>query len=192
VSALVRLCFVSYKSFICRLYSLSSYYRVCICNLMFSRKGKVSLWDNNSDSLCRSFKTFSLLNGFSQEYERLSNRGHFTIFRFVCFWRESPQWAKASLLSRFLDRTQRRTTINRTSLDESSARGRDLYLTTHNTHNRQTSRPPVEFELTISAGERPQTYALDCAVTGTGNIARSIDKILWKVQIKVPMQALVR
>ena len=29
--------------------------------------------------------------------------------------------------------------------------------------------PPVGFEPTISAGERPQTYALDCAATGTGN-----------------------
>jgi len=28
--------------------------------------------------------------------------------------------------------------------------------------------PPVEFEPTISAGERPQTYALDRAATGTG------------------------
>ena len=29
--------------------------------------------------------------------------------------------------------------------------------------------PPVGFELTISAGERPQTYALDRAATGTGS-----------------------
>jgi len=28
--------------------------------------------------------------------------------------------------------------------------------------------PPVEFEPTISAGERPQTYVLDHAATGTG------------------------
>jgi len=28
--------------------------------------------------------------------------------------------------------------------------------------------PPVGFEPTISAGERPQTYALDCAGSGTG------------------------
>ena len=28
--------------------------------------------------------------------------------------------------------------------------------------------PPVGFEPTISAGERPQTYALDHAATGTG------------------------
>ena len=32
----------------------------------------------------------------------------------------------------------------------------DLYLTTHDTHNRQISMPPVGFEPTISAGERPQ------------------------------------
>jgi len=29
--------------------------------------------------------------------------------------------------------------------------------------------PPVGFEPTISAGERPQTHALDRAATGTGN-----------------------
>ena len=29
--------------------------------------------------------------------------------------------------------------------------------------------PPVGFERTISAGERPQTYALDRAATGTGH-----------------------
>ena len=28
--------------------------------------------------------------------------------------------------------------------------------------------PPVGFEPTVSVGERPQTYALDCAATGTG------------------------
>jgi len=45
----------------------------------------------------------------------------------------------SSFLMRFLDHTQRRTTVGRTPLDEWSARRRDLYLTTHNTHNRQTS-----------------------------------------------------
>jgi len=42
----------------------------------------------------------------------------------------------------FLDHTQRRTTVGRTPLDEWSARPRDLYLTTHNTHNSQISLPP--------------------------------------------------
>jgi len=69
---------------------------------------------------------------------------------------------------RFLDHTQRRTTVGRTPLDEWPARRRDLYLMTHNTHNRQTSMLPGGFEPTISAGERPKTYALDLAATGTG------------------------
>jgi len=63
----------------------------------------------------------------------------------------------------FLEHTQRRTTVGRTPLDEWSARRRDLYLTTHDTHNRQTSMPQVGFEPTISASERPQAYALDRA-----------------------------
>ena len=67
----------------------------------------------------------------------------------------------------FLDHTQRRTTVGRTPLDEWSACRRDLYLTAHNTHNRQISMPPVGFEPTISAGQRPQTYALDRVATGT-------------------------
>jgi hypothetical protein len=44
----------------------------------------------------------------------------------------------------------------------------DLYLTTHNTHNRQTSMPLSGFEPTIPANERPQTHALDRAATGIG------------------------
>jgi hypothetical protein len=38
----------------------------------------------------------------------------------------------------------------------------------YNTHNRQTFMPPVGFEHTISAGERPKTYALDRTATGIG------------------------
>ena len=72
-------------------------------------------------------------------------------------------------LTRILDHTQRRITVDRTPLDERSARRRELYLTTQNTHNRKTSIPPVGFEPTVSAGERPQTYALDRAATVSGN-----------------------
>ena len=84
---------------------------------------------------------------------------------FVYFGTTAPQWARASSFTRFLDHTQRRTTVGRTPLDEWSGRRRDLYLTTHNTQN----MPPVGFELTISAGEGPQTYVLDRAATGTGD-----------------------
>jgi hypothetical protein len=37
--------------------------------------------------------------------------------------------------------------------------------------------PPVGFESTISAGERPKPYALDRAATGTGIYNRIIDTI---------------
>ena len=84
-------------------------------------------------------------------------------------WRCDPTLTVASSFSRILDHTQRRITVGRTPLDESSARRRDVYLTPHNTHNRQTSMPPVGFEPTISAGVRPQPYALNRTATGTGN-----------------------
>ena len=80
----------------------------------------------------------------------------------------------ASSFLGFLDHTKPRITVGRTTLDEWSAHSRDLYLTTHNTHDRQTSMPPVGFEPTISAVERPQTYALDRAATGTGCVIKSI------------------
>jgi len=57
--------------------------------------------------------------------------------------RKPPQWGRASSFMRFLDHTQLRTRVGRTPLDEWSARRRDLYLTTHNTHNRKTTMPPV-------------------------------------------------
>jgi len=61
------------------------------------------------------------------------------------YWRYNPLWvcilqpssgAIASSRTRFLDHTQRRATVGRTPLDEWSIRRRDLYLTTHNTHDR--------------------------------------------------------
>jgi hypothetical protein len=55
---------------------------------------------------------------------------------------QPPQWARAPSFTRFLDQIQRHTTVGRTPLDEWSARRRDLYLTTHNTHKRQTYMPP--------------------------------------------------
>ena len=80
----------------------------------------------------------------------------------------SPLAGFSLTLTRFHDHIQRHTTVGRTPLNEWSVRRRDLYLTTHNTYNRQTSMPRVGFEPTISAGERPKTYALDRAATGTG------------------------
>ena len=52
----------------------------------------------------------------------------------------------------FLDHTQWRTTVGRTPLDEWSARRRDLYLTTHDTHNRQISMPLLRSWVRIPPG----------------------------------------
>jgi hypothetical protein len=41
-------------------------------------------------------------------------------------------------------------------------------LTTHNTHNTQTSIPSALFEPAVPASERPQTHALDRAATEIG------------------------
>ena len=47
--------------------------------------------------------------------------------------------------------------------------------------------PAVGFEPTISAGEWPQTYALDCAATGTGfifHILKLKSLLLYAVSIR--------
>ena len=61
-----------------------------------------------------------------------------------------------------------RTTLGRTPLDEWSARRRELYLTTQNIYEKQTSMPLAEFEPTIPASERPQSHALDRSATEIG------------------------
>jgi len=95
-------------------------------------------------------KTFNMGNKIIYCIDRISA----TLWKII-FLAQQPQWARASSFTRFLDHTQRHTTVGRTSLHEWSARRSTLYLTTHNTHNRQTSMPPVGSEHTISGGERP-------------------------------------
>ena len=100
------------------------------------------------------------MDGWPDDGLMTETSGHFI---FLCC---GPTRARASSFLRFLDHTQRRITVGSTPLDErSSSSQRPL---PYNTHNRQTSMPPAGFEPTISAGERPQTYALDRAATGTG------------------------
>jgi len=68
-----------------------------------------------------------------------------------------------------LDHTQTHK-LGKTPLNEGSALRRDLYLTTHNTPNRQTSMSSVGFEPTMTPNERPQTHALEHAVIQIGLI----------------------
>ena len=66
------------------------------------------------------------------------------------------------------DHTQKHT-IGRNPLDEGSACRRDLYLPTHNTHNRQISMPSEGFEPAILASQRKQIPASDRTATGIGS-----------------------
>ena len=104
--------------------------------------------------------------GLCSSVSSVYSNAYISIYHFF-WWRCGPTRIMAPSFMRFLDHTQRRITVGRTPLDELSARRRDLYLTTHNTHNRQTSMPSAGFEPTISAVEWPQSYALGRAATGT-------------------------
>ena len=62
--------------------------------------------------------------------------------------------------------TLRHTTVGRTPLDEWSARCRNFYMTTHNTHKTQISVTPGGFEPAIPTSEWRQNHTLDRAATG--------------------------
>jgi hypothetical protein len=103
--------------------------------------------------------------GRKKNYSNPYTCDRYLIFNiFFSLWRNSPTRARANSFARFLDHTQWHTTVGRNPLDERSARRRDLYLTTHNTHNRQTSMPPTVFEPAIPASDSPQTFALNRSV----------------------------
>ena len=110
-----------------------------------------------------SNSTLSMTKHNTQDFTCFLCRKLIIFFYVAC----SPIAGYGLILEVFRDHT-RHATFGRTPLDEWSARLRDLHLTTHNTHNRQTPMPLAGFEPTISAGERPQTYALDRAATATG------------------------
>jgi hypothetical protein len=114
-------------------------------------------------SIAKSNTDATLTSILGSQNPRLTARG-----LYFSLWRCGPTQAMASSFLRFLDYSRHKT-VGRTLLDKWSARRRGLCLTTHNTHNRQTSMPPAGFEPTIPAGERPQTHALDRAVYMIGS-----------------------
>jgi len=69
-------------------------------------------------------------------------------------WRSGPTRVRVSSFLRYPDDEQQRATVGRAPLDEWSARGRDHYLTKHNTHKRETTMSPARYESVVSAGGR--------------------------------------
>ena len=118
-----------------------------------------------------------LEGGRPKQSEKNLSKFLFIFLSLSLFRRNTPQWTSAPSFTRFLDHTYRRATVGRNALNEWSLGRRDLYLTTHNSNNRQTSMSPVGFEPTVSAGKLLQTYALDRAATGTG--PPQIPQVIW-------------
>ena len=90
-------------------------------------------------------------------------------------WLDSPSGPRPPHCRDFV-MTLRQITFGTTPLDEWSARRRDRYVTTHNTHKRTEIHAPAIFEPAIPASERPQTRALDRAATGIGTQGVSLLK----------------
>jgi hypothetical protein len=103
--------------------------------------------------------------------ERIINQFYLKWFNMYSFYFPvvgKPQWDIGRLTVQVL-RSHRPITLRRTTLDEVSARCRDLYLTTHNSHKRHTTRPSVGIKPSISACQRLQIQALDRATKGIGH-----------------------
>ena len=82
--------------------------------------------------------------------------------------------------------THRHTTPGRCPLDEWSARLRDLYLATHNTHKRQVSMLPAGFETVVLSSKQSQTHALDRAATWTGDVLLYKDQFYpWCIEFAI-------
>ena len=88
-------------------------------------------------------------------------------------WRCGPIGVMTSKFLSFLEHTitHSHTTVGRTPLHEWSVRRRDLYLTTHNAHNRQT-QPYHRQDSNPQSKQASGHLALDRATTGTGSETR--------------------
>ena len=113
----------------------------------------------------------------------LGNRRHLSVIFFSCgatalFGTRPPRCRDFTI-------TLRHTTLSRTSLYGGSACRRNLYLTTHNIHKRQTFMTTAGFEPAIPVSERPQTYELDLSATGIGLFLSYIPAYSCSVDIRM-------
>jgi hypothetical protein len=98
---------------------------------------------------------------------------------YVCLFlaRQPPRGPGPPHSRGFFDHTQRCTTVGRTPLDEWSARRRDLYLTTHNTHNRRTSMPTGG----IGPHNLGRRAADDLRLRPRGHWDRHFVSVIWSI-----------
>jgi hypothetical protein len=126
------------KEMNCRVYSKSGVNFQVALTLNRAKRNRV-----NRDPLFYSFTQYI--------YSAL----HYLLLLLFFFWLCSTAWAMASSSTRFLDRTQRRVTVDRTPLDEWSALRRDLYMTTHTTDKHPSPRWDSNPRSQHASGRRP-------------------------------------
>ena len=105
-----------------------------------------------------------------EEFSQEKKLGGVVINNLIIFFKGPPVLVGQGLSLSIFTVSLRHTTVGRTPLGEGSARSRELYLTAHNTHNRETSIPPAGFEPATPGSERLRTHALDRVASGLGII----------------------
>jgi hypothetical protein len=88
--------------------------------------------------------------------EELSMRSSFALVSFP-HGTQPPVGHSLHILEVSRSHSVRHTIFSRTPLDELSARRRNFYLTTHNSHNKQISIPAAGFQPAIPTCGPPQT-----------------------------------
>jgi hypothetical protein len=148
-------------------------YRLTQFHLLLDAKFDVSPDGENSLKTVRRLDTETHIRAWTGEVTRGCSKLHneelhiLHSSKIFFSWYDSPS-GPGPPRWRGLMITLRHITLRRASLDEWSARGRDLYLTTHNIHKRHTSMPSAGFEPAIPGSQRPQTHALGRTATGIG------------------------
>ena len=115
-----------------------------------------------------NFPTIAQFSSFDLEKIFYTRQAGLFMNYFFFWWRCDPTRVMASSFLRFLDHTRRRTTAGRTPLDKYQLVAENSTWQHPTLTTDKHPCPTVGFEPTISAGERPQTYALDRGATGTG------------------------
>jgi hypothetical protein len=107
----------------------------------------------------------SLIHNIIKQHQNQTLVNYISCSKFILFSRGVGAPSGPGPHYRRFTITLRHTTLDGTPLEEWPAHRRDLYLTTHVTHSRQTSLPPAGLETAIPASERPQTHH---SATGIG------------------------
>ena len=105
-----------------------------VCMTWQVPKGDIPVLMNNFFLYISFYCTASLITDYKYTYVTINGLYEMHPLILLLLSSITSDWVWLLIFTRFLNHTQRRTTVGRTPLDEWSVRRRDLYLTTHNNH----------------------------------------------------------